>query len=77
MTQQEAVAVVAGHIAGQLQADEWDFTGHDATLTDADVARVERAVGIVARRLYRMGTPPREGEPDRSGDAGQDDREHG
>jgi hypothetical protein len=65
VTKQEAVYLVASHVAGNLRAG----TTEEATgihwvdldkMSDADRERLAVAMDEVARRLDKMGTEPRE-----------------
>lgn len=62
MNRPQALALVAGHAAGQLQAsDLGETTGltdlQIAELSEADIARLEWAREQVIGRLHRMGRP--------------------
>lgn len=58
MTKNDAVRLVAGKLAGQLQGGTFaEATGYeeDAELSAADTDRLTWAIDHVTRRLYRMG----------------------
>jgi len=65
MRKQEAVHLVALHVAGNLLAGSLEeaagVTEPDQDrMSPADRERLSDAVDEVARRLYRMGTPPKD-----------------
>ncbi len=63
MNKQQALYVVASHVAGLLQAGSFEeATGvRDDDVSDADGARLEWAISEIVGRLHRLGSAP----PDR------------
>lgn len=57
MNKQEAIAAVAAHAAGLLQAGDFEESTRfrEDDVSEADAARLGAAVETVVDRLYRMG----------------------
>jgi hypothetical protein len=65
MTKQEAVHLIAAHVAGNLLAGSLEeatgLGGPDQDrMSAADLERLGEAMEEVARRLYKMGTAPQD-----------------
>jgi len=62
VNKQQALYVVASHVAGLLQAGSFEeATGvreDDGAVSEADYDRLSWALDEVVRRLDRLGTPP-------------------